>query len=70
MMSSISASSVVEVDDAGLAEILRERQWHAQPMRTGQFQMNRSPAIIFSTFRWLTPDGFSGLEKRHPGLGR
>ena len=68
MLRSATADQVVEVDDAGLAEIVGARGWN-RGVRTGEYRMERAPAIIFNTFRWLMPEEFAELEAAHPPLG-
>ena len=65
MMSAVAADRVTEVDDAGLAELVEARGWNRGGKRTGQFRMERAPALIFSTFRWSAPSDLAG---RYPAL--
>jgi DNA repair photolyase len=68
MMAGITADRVVEVDDAGLAEIFQARGWSRASKRTGAYRMTGAPALIFSTFRWLSPAEFEKLDTKHPTL--
>ena len=68
MLRAIAADRITEVDDDGLAEIMESRDWCGRPRRTGQFRMNRHPAIIFNAFRWRAPEEFRELEARYPVL--
>ena len=68
MMGAISAERVTEVDDAGLAEIVVRRGWDRPGLRTGEFLGADAPALIFSTFRWLSDDEFEALAAKFPAL--
>ena len=68
MLPCISADRVSEVDWAGFAELVKDRGWSWYDKRTGQYRMTRAPAIIFNTFRWLTPQEFEELGKQYPVL--
>lgn len=58
MMRSIKADRVLELDDEGLKELLRTCDWvSSKQKRTGQYRMNRQPALFFTTFR-----SFNGPE--------
>jgi len=69
MMRRVRADRVTEVDDAGLAELIRERGWDRCGPRTGLHRMERHPALIFNTFRWLAPEEIAEITRRHPALG-
>ena len=68
MLGAIQADRIIEVDDAGLAETIQARGWHRAAMRTGQHRMQRQPALIFSTFRWVEPDAAEALRQQYPEL--
>jgi len=68
MMRAIRADRVIETDDAGLARIVEERGWDRRGLRTGQHRMDRHPALIFGTFRWLDQVSLRTLAERHPVL--
>ena len=70
MMAVIQADRVTDVDDAGLAELLEARGWNKGGKRTGQYHLDHDPALIFSTFVWLTPEELAERRARNPGLHR
>ena len=70
MLAAISASQVTGVDDAGLAELVEARGWKQGGKRTGQYRLDRAPALIFSTFLWLSPEELAERRAKHPALRR
>ena len=68
MLEAITFERMVEVDDAGLAEIVEQRGWRGPRRRTGQLRMTRDPVLIFNTFRWPTPDEAAELAAQYPAL--
>lgn len=70
MLGAIDADRVVETDEDGLAELMEQRGWLGERMRTGQHRMERHPAIIFNTFRWPDEAGRFELLEQYPGLAR
>ena len=68
MLKHITTPSILDVDDAGLSEIVDARGWLRAGKRTGQFHQDRDPAIIFSTYRWGQQEDVSSLMQKYPML--
>ena len=68
MLQAMSADRVIEVDDEGLAELVRARGWNRLSGRTGQYRMTGPPAMILNAFRWLQPQEFQELRVKYPDL--
>ena len=69
MLAAMKAARVVEVDDAALAGMVRERGWD-RPARTGQYRMTGTPTLVFSTFRWASEEEMGELAGQYPALRR
>ena len=68
MLDHVNTPSIVEVDDAGLAEVFEARGWHRGGKRTGQYHSDRDPALIFNAYRWGPQDEMSELMEKYPTL--
>jgi len=69
LMEHIDCSNVVEVDYAGLAEIVQAGGWNRDGKRTGQHHTNEDPAIVFNVFRWNSQEQVAALGEKFPALG-
>ena len=69
MLAAMKAARVVEVDDAALAGVVRERGWD-RPARTGQYRMTGAPTLVFNRFRWASEEEMGEFGAQYPGLCR
>lgn len=70
MLAHIHADHLCEVDEADLAELITARGWEPAAKRTGQYRMNRSPALIFGLFRFASPEELHRRKVTYPVLAR
>ena len=66
MMTRIECDNVLDTDDDALARLVEERQWHTSRRLTGDVKQG-DPPIVFSRFRWLTPEGEAEYLAANPG---
>jgi spore photoproduct lyase len=69
MLGAIDADEIVETDEAGMEQLLTERELLGNSGRTGAFRLERDPVLIFGTYRWDDEEKTAALRAVHPSLG-
>jgi len=68
MLTQISGPSIQEIDDAQLAELIRDNDWGGPPQLSGDGD-EADPPVLFNRFRWDAIDGEGRPTIDLPGPG-